>query len=33
MYLLVARLGARIDVRRLIQPLLDDAPAAPARRS
>ncbi|MGB2817428.1 MAG: hypothetical protein WBC37_09430, partial [Burkholderiaceae bacterium] len=33
MYLLVARLGARIDVRRLIQPLLDDVPAAPARRS
>ena len=30
MYLLVARLGARIDVRKLIQPLLDDAPAPPA---
>ena len=33
MYLLVARLGARIDVRKLIQPLLDEAPVAPARRS
>jgi predicted unusual protein kinase regulating ubiquinone biosynthesis (AarF/ABC1/UbiB family) len=27
MYLLVARLGARIDVRKLIQPLLADRPA------
>jgi predicted unusual protein kinase regulating ubiquinone biosynthesis (AarF/ABC1/UbiB family) len=27
MYLLVARLGAQIDVRKLIQPLLDEAPA------
>jgi hypothetical protein len=33
MYLLVARLGARVDVRKLIQPLLDDAPTAPVRRS
>ncbi len=32
MYLLVARLGARVDVRSLIRPLLDDAPAAPASR-
>ena len=30
MYLLVARLGARVDVRSLIWPLLDDAPVAPA---
>jgi predicted unusual protein kinase regulating ubiquinone biosynthesis (AarF/ABC1/UbiB family) len=33
MYLLVARLGARVDVRRLIQPLLVDAPDTAARRS
>ena len=33
MYLLVARLGARIDVRTLIQPLLEDAPAASVRRA
>jgi predicted unusual protein kinase regulating ubiquinone biosynthesis (AarF/ABC1/UbiB family) len=31
MYLLVARLGARVDVRSLIRPLLDDEPLAPAR--
>ncbi|MGE5159966.1 MAG: ABC1 kinase family protein, partial [Betaproteobacteria bacterium] len=29
MYLLVARLGAHIDVRKLIQPLLAEAPAQP----
>jgi predicted unusual protein kinase regulating ubiquinone biosynthesis (AarF/ABC1/UbiB family) len=29
-YLLVARLGSRIDVRKLIQPVLDDAPKEPA---
>ena len=33
MYLLVARLGARVDVRRLIQPLLVDAPITAARQS
>jgi predicted unusual protein kinase regulating ubiquinone biosynthesis (AarF/ABC1/UbiB family) len=33
MYLLVARLGARIDVGKLIQPLLDDVPSTPPRRS
>ena len=32
MYLLVARLGARVDVRKLIQPLLDDAPTLPPVR-
>jgi predicted unusual protein kinase regulating ubiquinone biosynthesis (AarF/ABC1/UbiB family) len=32
MYLLVARLGARVDVRRLIQPLLEEPAAAPADR-
>jgi aarF domain-containing kinase len=31
MYLLVARLGARVDVRSLIRPLLDDEPVAAAR--
>jgi predicted unusual protein kinase regulating ubiquinone biosynthesis (AarF/ABC1/UbiB family) len=31
MYLLVARLGARVDVRSLIRPLLDDEPVAGAR--
>ena len=30
MYLLVARLGARVDVRSLIRPLLDDEPGTPA---
>jgi hypothetical protein len=29
MYLLVARLGARVDIRKLIEPLLD-APATTA---
>jgi hypothetical protein len=29
MFLLLARLGAQVDVRKLIQPLLAEAPAGP----
>jgi predicted unusual protein kinase regulating ubiquinone biosynthesis (AarF/ABC1/UbiB family) len=33
MYLLVARLGSRVDVRKLIQPVLDEAPKPQAART